>query len=91
MRITGVHFRENSTNTEKVSRVQTNPIVAFAQTFGNIKLNTLERDVFVKEPLQATEDISFTGQVKFTTNEFKKKFNKPVSTLKSFNTLKFLI
>ena len=76
MRITGVHFRENSTNTEKVSRVQTNPIVAFAQTLGNIKLNTLERDVFVKEPLPATEDIAFTGQIKFTTNEFKKKFNK---------------
>ena len=76
MRITGVHFRENSTNTEKVSRVQTNPIVAFAQTFGNIKLNTLERDIFVKEPLSATEDIAFTGQIKFITNEFKKKFNK---------------
>ena len=76
MRITGVHFRENSTNTEKVSRMQTNPIVAFAQTFGNIKLNTLERDIFVKEPLSATEDIAFTGQIKFITNEFKKKFNK---------------
>ena len=76
MRITGVHFRENTNNTEKVSRVQTNPIVAFAQTLGNIKLNTLERDVFVKEPLPATDDITFTGQIKFTTNEFKKKFNK---------------
>ena len=77
MKITGVHFRENTTNTEKTTRVHTNPIMAFAQSLGNIKLNTLERDTFVKQPTQQiTEDIAFTGQIKFTTNEFKKKFNK---------------
>ena len=76
MEITRVNFRQNTINYEKNARVQTNPIMVFAQALGNIKLNTLERDVFVKQPLQATEDIAFTGQVKFTTNEFKKKFNK---------------
>ena len=76
MEITRVNFRQNTINYKENARIQTNPIIAFAQSLGNIKLNTLERDVFVKQPLQTTEDIAFTGQVKFTTNEFKKKFNK---------------
>ena len=77
MKITGVHFRENTNTNTDVRLNQTNPILAFAQSFGNIKLNTLERDTFVKQPTQQiTEDIAFTGQIKFTTNEFKKKFNK---------------
>jgi hypothetical protein len=73
MRISGVQFKENTNKDARLA--QTNPIMAFYQTLGNIKLNALDKDIFVKQT-QETEPIAFTGYVKFTTNEFKKKFNK---------------
>ena len=75
MRISGVQFKENTKTNADIGLKQTNPILAFAQNFGNIKLNTLDKDIFVKSN-QQVEDLTFTGQIKFTTNEFKKKFNK---------------
>lgn len=75
MRITGVNFKENTNNTNKVNLNQINPINAFALHFKNIQLNSLDKDIFVKQT-PSTDNISFTGEVKFTTNEFKKKFNK---------------
>lgn len=75
MRITGVNFKENTNNTNKVNLNQINPINAFALHFKNIQLNSLDKDIFVKQT-PSTDNIAFTGEVKFTTNEFKKKFNK---------------
>lgn len=75
MRITGVNFKENTNNTNKVNLNQINPINAFALHFKNIQLNSLDKDIFVKQTTYP-DNISFTGEVKFTTNEFKKKFNK---------------
>ncbi len=75
MRITGVNFKENTNNTNKVNLNQINPINAFALHFKNIQLNSLDKDIFVRQT-PSTDNIAFTGEVKFTTNEFKKKFNK---------------
>ncbi|MBQ8668356.1 hypothetical protein IJ472_01155 [bacterium] len=75
MRITGVNFKENTNNTNKVNLNQINPINAFALHLKNIQLNSLDKDIFVKQT-PSTDNIAFTGEVKFTTNEFKKKFNK---------------
>ena len=47
MRISGVQFKENTN--KDIRLAQTNPIMAFYQTLGNIKLNTLDKDIFVKQ------------------------------------------
>lgn len=73
--ISGINYDNNvQRKTDRFAFLQTSPIVQNFKILQNgFRLNNLENDIFEK---QSSPELSFTGQVKFTTNEFKKRFNK---------------